>query len=212
MSVFGTLNRLRAPFVVPSDMLWVAMVFSVIFSAPLSSSSRSFSLTTSTSSTLGTVFILSPCEQSWEVVARRSTYVLTYPSPSLSRHFQNFPQWYKSTTLRQSSFTSNASNPRRNRLHFYTPKMSRALLACFGNKAAATFTALLTSFRFNTCLARLLISFFRASSAFRFTPRFNPAARPFKVFVGTFKGLRLFIRPCKPPCKMPFNKPDPSWP
>ena len=62
--------------------------------------------------------------------------------------------------------------------HLQTPKMSRACLVCMGNKALATRTACLTVLLDKAFLARLLISFLITCSAFRFTPRANPAFKP----------------------------------
>ena len=77
----------------------------------------------------------------------------------------------------------------------YTPKISRARLVCLGNKALATRTASFTFLLLKAFLACLVISFLMTSSAFRLTPRDNPAFNPLTVLLGSFNGFRVLLRP-----------------
>ena len=82
---------------------------------------------------------------------------------------------------------------------FHSPKISRARLVCLGNKALATRAASFTFLLLKAFLACLVISFLMTSSAFRLTPRDNPAFNPLTVLLGSFKGFRVLLRPWKPP-------------
>ena len=76
-----------------------------------------------------------------------------------------------------------------------TPKMSRALFTCLGNKALAARTAFFTFLLPKAFLARLVISCLITCSAFRLTPRVKPAFNPLKVLLGSFKGFRVLLSP-----------------